>query len=438
MGAQCAKADVSNDDFVLVNQVLAEAPGLDETSKEDGPATHLDRFTGTTTYEYVRYDIDEATKEANSPTSTNAGTPLGDLSVYTTEEDQEEYQEVLWGRVDESASADWTSEHRLEEMVEQVCHEDLTFKTELCSTVKSTVCLVEWKGQMVVAKKIEKSLLTEVDPESIETRDISMREMLHELKILSTISHPCIVNVLGSGFERQQGPFFLTEYMAGGDVESYMQKQRAKSLDQTFKPGWSLAMQWILSTAEALAYLHGLPQPIIHRDLKPLNLLLTKELKLKVTDLGLSKVMPGHGQKASDPVKMTGGVGTWRYMAPEMVRHEHYTDRIDIYALALIAYFLLSGRQPFDSFCRGDVENILKAYLKGQEPRPELDMFTGSMEMRAFLQEAWHPEASRRPSAAECAERLAEISTHGLLHSVGVFSKNLKRNLQPFARSTTA
>lgn len=342
---------------------------------------------------------------------------------------------MLWGRVDESASADWTSEHRLEEMVEQVCHEDLTFKTELCSTVKSTVCLVEWKGQMVVAKKIEKSLLTEVDPESIETRDISMREMLHELKILSTISHPCIVNVLGSGFERQQGPFFLTEYMAGGDVESYMQKQRAKSLDQTFKPGWSLAMQWILSTAEALAYLHGLPEPVIHRDLKPLNLLLTKDLKLKVTDLGISKVMPRH-ERASDPVKMTGGVGTWRYMAPEVVRHEQYTDRIDVYSLALIAYFFLSGRQPFDSFCRGDVETILKAYLAGKEPRPELDMFIGSMEMRAFLQEAWHAEPQRRPSASDCVARLKEISTHGLLHSVGVFSKNLKRSLQPFSRGT--
>jgi len=67
-----------------------------------------------------------------------------------------------------------------------------------------------------------------------------------------------------------------------------MRRQRETSLDQQFKPRYSLAIQWIESTAEALAYLHGLPQPIIHRDLKPLNLLLTKDLQLK------SGYRPGH------------------------------------------------------------------------------------------------------------------------------------------------
>ncbi|CAK9000623.1 unnamed protein product [Durusdinium trenchii] len=433
MGAQCVRVDGPIEDFKSPGIVML--PGR--------------------MHEEVVQGLDDASEEDSSPTPTNVGIPLCHQPLYITEEDNDEATPVVIPGLLHPCNAsigsvtsvkpcriqDQTPETLTSRLLVQkklVAHEDVTFHKELCNTLKSTVCLADWKGQTVVAKRIKKSLLKEEDAKAIETRDVSMREMLHELKIFTTISHPCIVNFIGAGFERGQGPVFLTEYMEGGDVESYMKKQRETSLDHTFKPKFSLAMQWILSTAEALAYLHGLPQPIIHRDLKPLNLLLTKELKLKVTDLGLSKVMPGHGQKASDPVKMTGGVGTWRYMAPEMVRHEHYTDRIDIYALALIAYFLLSGRQPFDSFCRGDVENILKAYLKGQEPRPELDMFTGSMEMRAFLQEAWHPEASRRPSAAECAERLAEISTHGLLHSVGVFSKNLKRNLQPFARSTTA
>eukprot|EP00434_Breviolum_minutum_P009131 symbB.v1.2.008044.t1/scaffold501.1/size195062/5 len=116
-------------------------------------------------------------------------------------------------------------------------------------------------------------------------------------------------------------------------------------------------------------------------------------------------------------------------MAPEVVRHEQYTDRADIYALALIAYFLLSGRQPFDTFCGRDVEKVLKAYLAGHEVRPELSIFMGSMEMRAFLQDAWHVDAQQRPSASESLARLAEIRQHGLLHSVTLLTKNFKRSI---------
>eukprot|EP00435_Cladocopium_sp_Y103_P031554 s23_g8.t1 len=140
-------------------------------------------------------------------------------------------------------------------------------------------------------------------------------------------------------------------------------------------------------------------------------------------------VMPSTGHSASTPKKMTGGVGTWRYMAPEVVRHEQYTDRADIYALSLIGYFLLSGRQPFDTFCGRDVEKILKAYLAGKEPRPELGIFIGSMEMRAFLQDTWHVEAPKRPSASECLARLGEIRQHGILHSVSLMTKNFKRSI---------
>mmetsp|Transcript_44059 Transcript_44059/g.102891 ORF Transcript_44059/g.102891 Transcript_44059/m.102891 type:complete len:455 (-) Transcript_44059:116-1480(-) len=306
--------------------------------------------------------------------------------------------------------------------------EDMVLKRVLCTTYKSTVCLADWRGRTAVVKRIKRDLVDKDDEDSKETRETSVREMLHEMHILTAISHPCLVNLLGANVDREQEPLFVTEFMESGDVETYMHKQRQSSYNNSFKPRFSLALQWATSTAEALAYLHGLNHPIIHRDLKPLNLLLTKDLQVKVTDFGISKVLPyrrGCLQTDTKPApKMTGGVGTWRYMAPEVVRYEQYTDRVDIYSLSLIVYFIFSGRQPFFSFCGPDPEKILKAYIAGKEPRPDLDQIHGA-ELKHFLEDAWHPKASMRPSAAECVDRLQNLRTHGMLHSVTNMTKSL-------------
>lgn len=80
--------------------------------------------------------------------------------------------------------------------------EDVVFKKVLCETLKSTVCVADWKGQTVVAKRIKPSLFKKADPESAETRETSEREMIHELNLLTTISHPRILGMIGAGFER--------------------------------------------------------------------------------------------------------------------------------------------------------------------------------------------------------------------------------------------
>jgi len=281
--------------------------------------------------------------------------------------------------------------------------DEIEFEKHLCSTFKSTVRLGMWQHQRVVVKLINDGLMTTCEPEAEEIREITKHEMLHEIDVLSALQHPCIVRFLGGNYNPVC--FMLFEYMEQGDVETYMENQRAKkTFTHTYKPPNNLGLQWCISTAEALSFLHAQECQIIHRDLKPLNLLLSRNLELKLADFGTSKVL--RNPKDAEPApKMSGGVGTWRYMAPEVVRYEQYTDRIDVYSFSLVMYFILTGKQPFQEFCKNDPELILKAYLRGEEPRPALAQSI-SKQLQQLMQDAWAAQASARPSAQECLERL--------------------------------
>ena len=85
-------------------------------------------------------------------------------------------------------------------------------------------------------------------------------------------------------------------------------------------------------------------------------------------------------------------------MAPEVVRHQAYNEKVDIFALGLIMYFMNSGHQPFYQWGK-DPEVILKEYLKGEEPRPTV--LDCDVKVRDLIQRAWHVKREQRPSAEE-------------------------------------
>ncbi|XP_024528793.1 serine/threonine-protein kinase PEPKR2-like [Selaginella moellendorffii] len=80
---------------------------------------------------------------------------------------------------------------------------------------------------------------------------------------------------------------------------------------------------------------------IVHRDLKPENVLVTKKRELKVGDFGTAVEIEKGG-------KLHEVTGTWNYMAPEMIFQGSYDERVDVYALGLILYFMLELKAPED------------------------------------------------------------------------------------------
>jgi eukaryotic-like serine/threonine-protein kinase len=134
--------------------------------------------------------------------------------------------------------------------------------------------------------------------------------------------------------EHDGRPFMVMEHFAGGSVADRLRSGRAIPR--------GLALRWLREAAEALDCAHR--HDVVHRDVKPANLLLDERGRLAVGDFGIATV----ATEAS--VTQTGQVlGTAAYISPEQARGEAATAASDRYALAVVAFELLTGRRPFDA-----------------------------------------------------------------------------------------
>jgi serine/threonine protein kinase len=134
--------------------------------------------------------------------------------------------------------------------------------------------------------------------------------------------------------EWQERPFIVMEYLTGGSLEDRLRREGAQP------PARALA--WLEQAATALdaAHRHG----IVHRDVKPANLLLNERGEVRVADFGIASAA------GLESLTLTGTVlGTAGYLSPEQAAGERAGPASDLYALAVVAYELLSGRRPFES-----------------------------------------------------------------------------------------
>jgi len=140
-----------------------------------------------------------------------------------------------------------------------------------------------------------------------------------------------------------------------------------------------------------MSYLHGCKPPIIHRDLKPANLLIDFAGNLKISDFGLAKVKvaPRHG----DEFQMTGETGSYRFMAPEVFRHEEYNETVDVYSFAVIFYILLTGKIPWSNL--SGIRAVTKASMEGDRPVVERSI---DAELANLMQRCWDENPHSRPS----------------------------------------
>ncbi len=146
---------------------------------------------------------------------------------------------------------------------------------------------------------------------------------------LSECRHVVTVYDIG---EHDGRPFMVMEHFSGGTVADRLRSGRDVPR--------ALALRWLREAADALDCAHG--HDVVHRDVKPANLLIDERGRLAVGDFGIATVA------AEASLTQTGQVlGTAAYISPEQARGHAATDASDRYALAVVAFELLTGRRPF-------------------------------------------------------------------------------------------
>jgi hypothetical protein len=162
-----------------------------------------------------------------------------------------------------------------------------------------------------------------------------VERFLREARLVAALDHPNVVPVWDVGetlTDGQRRPYLVMPLLDGGSL--------AGRLDG--RP-WPLAaaLPLLQQVAAALDHAHG--RGILHRDVKPANVLLARDGRVWLSDFGIAK-----STAASSQLTVTGAVvGTPVYMAPEVARGGAATPASDRYALAVLAYELLTGRPPF-------------------------------------------------------------------------------------------
>ena len=146
-------------------------------------------------------------------------------------------------------------------------------------------------------------------------------------------SHTHVVTIYDVG-EHDGRAFMVMELMRGGSVADRLRSGRTIG-DET-------ALRWLREAASALDAAHD--AGVVHRDIKPANLLLDDRDRLAVADFGIARVAFG------DQLTQTGQVlGTASYISPEQAMGENATAASDRYALAVVAFELLTGSRPFQA-----------------------------------------------------------------------------------------
>ncbi|KAJ0399349.1 hypothetical protein P43SY_001538 [Pythium insidiosum] len=167
------------------------------------------------------------------------------------------------------------------------------------------------------------------------TRQKTM-ELVAEIKLVAHLEHPSIVSFVGVAWTVETDLQALFEYMPNGDLRSHLEATDAKTQWSTSK------LQMAMDVIEALVYVHSFNPPLVHRDLKSRNVLLTEDMRAKLSDFGVSRFQ-------SENATMTTGVGTGKWLAPEVIAgSKSYDQSCDIYSFGVLLSELDTHQLPYE------------------------------------------------------------------------------------------
>jgi serine/threonine protein kinase/WD40 repeat protein len=196
-------------------------------------------------------------------------------------------------------------------------------------------------GEVWLARRefadFEQSVAVKVLRRGLESPDL-VRRFRQERRLLAGLEHAAIPRLVDGGATADGRPYLAMEYVAGEPIDAWVRRR-----------GLSVEALLRLFIQVCAGVEHAHQRGIVHRDLKPTNVLVDAEGRPKVLDFGIAKALDDDDDAAmSALVTRTGQrVLTLRYASPEQLSGGPLTRAVDIHALGVLIYELLTGRPPY-------------------------------------------------------------------------------------------
>ncbi|MCB9078867.1 MAG: serine/threonine protein kinase [Anaerolineaceae bacterium] len=184
-----------------------------------------------------------------------------------------------------------------------------------------------------LARRVAVKVIPMPDQASGQAGAAILARFRQEARAMAQLSHPHIITVYSYG-ETDDWAYIVMEYVPGGSLQGRLRRNAPV--------GWQRALNRVIPISQALAFVHK--RGLIHGDVKPANILLAAEDRPLLADFGLARqqYLLDSGLFAPDEL-----LGTMAYAAPEQIQNSKIDARIDIYALGIVLYQLLTGELPF-------------------------------------------------------------------------------------------
>ena len=246
--------------------------------------------------------------------------------------------------------------------------------------------------------RLDRSVAVKIMHSHLAQDEEFVSRFIKEAKAAAALSHPNIVNVQDQGWNTGGVPavFIVMELVEGATLRDYLDEQGALGVES--------ALRYLVPILSALAAAHE--RGIVHRDIKPENILISKEGRVKVADFGLARgALLGNTMTGESSIIL----GSVSYLSPEQVQRGIADERSDVYATAIVAFEMLTGKKPFE----GETPiQIAYKHVNEKVPAPSTINSKVPATLDALIQRASDTDPDKRPAnAGEFLSALREIQS---------------------------
>jgi serine/threonine protein kinase len=197
------------------------------------------------------------------------------------------------------------------------------------------------------------------------------QSFVREVSVLNRLRHPNVLELYGYCVDSKGYQYIVTEFMDKGSLDTIIYTNQIRNFEDKLRS--------LLDICHGMKFLHE--RNIMHRDLKPQNVLVSKDNVCKLCDFGLAKVM--------NETLTVGVIGTWQYMAPEIMNEsETYNEKCDVYSFGIIMHEIFTLSKPYIT-SSSEYVNLLTMSLKilnGHRPSIPAELLSNEFKEEAVSQ----------------------------------------------------